>query len=57
VVPGVTVEVTNQATGFTRNAVTELDGVYTIPLLNPGVYEAKALTFAGAQPSWRDRFG
>ena len=42
VVPGATVEVTNQATGFTRNAVTELDGVYTIPLLNPGVYEAKA---------------
>ena len=42
VVPGVTVEVTNQATAFTRHAVTELDGVYTIPLLNPGVYEAKA---------------
>ena len=42
VVPGVTVEVTNQATGFTRNAVSELDGVYTIPLLNPGVYEVKA---------------
>src|SRR4051812_20279329 len=42
VVPGATVEVTNQATGFTRIAVTELDGVYTIPLLNPGVYEARA---------------
>ena len=42
VVPGATVEVTNQATGFTRNAVSERDGVYTIPLLNPGVYEAKA---------------
>ena len=42
VVPGATVEVTSQATGFTRNAVTELDGVYTIPLLNPGVYQARA---------------
>ncbi len=42
VVPGATIEVTNQATGFTRNAVTELDGVYTIPLLNPGIWEAKA---------------
>ena len=42
VVPGVTVEVTNQATGLTRSAGTELDGVFTIPLLNPGVYEAKA---------------
>ena len=36
VVPGATVEVTNQATGFTRNAVSGVDGVYTIPLLNPG---------------------
>src|SRR5215471_12876857 len=42
VVPGATVEVTNQATGFTRTAVTAADGAYTIPLLNPGVYEAKA---------------
>jgi len=42
VVPGATVEVTNQATGFTRNAVTGVDGVYTIPLLNPGRYEVKA---------------
>jgi outer membrane receptor protein involved in Fe transport len=41
VVPGAMVEVTNQATGFTRNAVTAVDGVYTIPLLNPGAYEAK----------------
>jgi outer membrane receptor protein involved in Fe transport len=42
VVPGATVEVTNQATGFIRSAVTAIDGAYTIPLLNPGVYEAKA---------------
>jgi len=42
VVPGATVEVTNQATGFTRNAVTGTDGVYTIPLLNPGRYDVKA---------------
>jgi len=42
VVPGATVEVTNQATGFTRNAVSGVDGVYTIPLLNPGRYDVKA---------------
>jgi outer membrane receptor protein involved in Fe transport len=42
VVPGATVEATNQATGFTRNAVSGVDGVYTIPLLNPGRYEVKA---------------
>ena len=42
VVPGATVEVTSQATGFTRNAVTEIDGVYTIPLLTPGIYQARA---------------
>ena len=52
VVPGVTVEVTNQATGFTRSAVTAADGVYTIPLVNPGVYEAKA-TLSGFRTTVR----
>src|SRR3954454_19820692 len=52
VVPGATVEVTNQATGFTRSVVTEVDGAYTIPLLNPGVYEAKA-TLSGFRTTVR----
>ena len=47
--PGVTVEVTNTATGQMRNAVTGADGYYAVPLLQPGPYEVKA-TLAGFKP-------
>jgi hypothetical protein len=46
VMPGVTVEATNTATGLVRNAVTGADGYYTLPLLQPGRYDVKA-TLAG----------
>jgi len=42
VLPGVTVEVTNLATGAIRAAVTGADGLYTVPLLQPGNYSVKA---------------
>jgi hypothetical protein len=42
VLPGVTVDATNQDTGQVRTAVTANDGFYTIPLLNPGRYAVKA---------------
>ncbi|MGE0813550.1 MAG: TonB-dependent receptor [Vicinamibacterales bacterium] len=42
VVPGVTVEITNQGTGQTRVVVTAADGVYNAPLLAPGRYAVKA---------------
>ena len=42
VLPGVTVEAVNAATGATRTAVTGADGLYTLPLLQPGVYRVKA---------------
>jgi hypothetical protein len=42
VLPGVTVDVTNQDTGQVRTAVSSNDGFYTIPLLTPGRYEVKA---------------
>lgn len=42
VLPGVTVESTNTATGALRTAVTGTDGLYTIPLLQPGNYTVKA---------------
>jgi hypothetical protein len=42
VLPGVTVEATNSATGIVRTAVTGADGLYTIPLLQPGDYDVKA---------------
>lgn len=36
--PGVTVTVTNQNTGFTRTVVTAATGGYSIPSLDPGTY-------------------
>ncbi len=54
VVPGVTIDVTNTATGQTRTAVTGADGFYTVPQLAPGVYQVKA-TLAGFRTSIRDK--
>jgi outer membrane receptor protein involved in Fe transport len=42
VLPGVTVEVTNMDTGAVRTTVTGGDGLYTVPLLQPGNYSVKA---------------
>jgi outer membrane receptor protein involved in Fe transport len=49
VMPGVTIEATNSATGQLRTAVTGADGYYTIPLLQPGPYDVKA-TLSGFKP-------
>jgi hypothetical protein len=43
VLPGVSVEATNAGTGAVRTAVTGSDGLYTLPLLQPGVYRAGTL--------------
>jgi outer membrane receptor protein involved in Fe transport len=42
VLPGVTVEVTNMDTGAVRTTVSGGDGLYTVPLLQPGNYSVKA---------------
>src|SRR5206468_11562928 len=42
VMPGVTVAATNVATSQVRNAVTGPDGYYSVPLLQPGVYDVRA---------------
>lgn len=42
VLPGVTVTVTNQETGFVRDTVTEGDGVYFLSGLTPGTYQIAA---------------
>src|SRR3954465_14513728 len=52
IMPGVTVEVTNVATGQVRSAVTGADGFYPIPLLQPGRYDVKA-TLTGFKPIHR----
>ena len=39
VVPGATVVLANAATGVTTSAVSNQQGTYTIPLLQPGTYD------------------
>ncbi len=42
VLPGVTVTVTNASTGVVRTSVTNAEGAFLIPGLEPGVYNIKA---------------
>jgi len=42
VLPGVTIIITEQNTGFTREVVTAENGAYTVPSLDPGVYTMAA---------------
>ncbi len=42
VMPGVTVDVTNAATGQVRSATTNTDGYFAVLLLQPGSYDVKA---------------
>jgi len=53
VLPGVTVTVTSEDTGLTREAVTDGTGRYVIPQLLPGTYTVKA-DLSGFQPMVRD---
>ncbi len=43
VLPGVTVEARNPATGFSRAAITDTDGFYRLDLLPSGTYDVKAV--------------
>src|SRR5688572_22276619 len=42
VLPGVTMTLRNQATGVARTTVTESDGTFRFPALNPGRYTVTA---------------
>ena len=42
VIPGVSVSVLQVETGITRDAVTDDEGRYRVPLLDPGEYEIQA---------------
>ena len=41
VVPDATITITNKATGATRNAVANAEGLYSAPALLPGQYEVR----------------
>jgi hypothetical protein len=51
--PGATVTVVNQATGVVRTTVTNAEGLYFLPGLNPGVYTV-TVELPGFAPSTRD---
>jgi outer membrane receptor protein involved in Fe transport len=51
--PGVTVTVTNKATGATRTDVTDGEGNYAVTNLGPGTYEVK-IELSGFAPKTRD---
>ncbi len=53
VLPGVTVEATSRATGAVRVAVTGSDGLFTIPLVQPGDYDVRA-SLAGFRAAVRE---
>jgi Carboxypeptidase regulatory-like domain/TonB-dependent Receptor Plug Domain len=53
VLPGVTIDVTSRDTGQVRSTVTGADGFFTIPLVNPGVYDVKA-TLSGFRTTVRE---
>jgi len=54
VLPGVTITVTSTSTGVVRTSVTNAEGAYFIPGLDPGIYNIKT-ELPGFQASARDR--
>src|SRR5262249_20338403 len=53
VLPGATVTVTNAGTGVARDAITNADGLYTVPALVPGTYTVR-VELAGFAPQTRE---
>jgi hypothetical protein len=53
VLPGATVTVTERATDVTRTTVTNSEGLYSVPALNPGTYDIKA-ELSGFAPQSRN---
>ncbi len=49
VVPGAAVSVVNENTGIIRNATTNGQGIYSVPILNPGSYKV-TISATGFQP-------
>ncbi len=54
VIPNAAVSVVNEDTGIIRNTTTNGEGIYVIPLLNPGSYKM-TVNATGFQPKSRSR--
>jgi Carboxypeptidase regulatory-like domain len=54
VLPGVTVTAANVSTGVSRTTVTNAEGLYFMPGLDPGIYDVKS-ELAGFSPAARER--
>jgi outer membrane receptor protein involved in Fe transport len=54
VLPGTAITVTNTATGAVRDTVTNEEGLYSVPALNPGIYDVRA-ELAGFAPQVREK--
>jgi len=54
VLPGVTVTASNTSTGVARTTVTNREGVYSLPGLEPGIYDVKT-DLPGFAPAMRNR--
>lgn len=52
VIPGASITATNESTGVSRNTVSNADGLYSFPALQPGSYDLKVET-SGFAPSER----
>ncbi len=51
IVPNVSVNATNQDTGFSKTTTSNDEGVYVLPFLSPGKYKVTAKASQGFQPS------
>jgi hypothetical protein len=54
VLPGATVVVTNAGTGASRETVSNAEGLYTVPALDPGMYNVRA-QLTGFAPQLREK--
>src|SRR5436190_5197596 len=56
ILPGATITITNTGTGVTRNTVTNAEGLYSVPALDPGTYDVQVV-LSGFAPSVKKGVG
>jgi hypothetical protein len=56
VLPGATITITNTSIGVTRESVTNAEGLYSVPALDPGTYDIRA-ALSGFAPAVKNGVG